>query len=58
MTDARWTCPVCGASYPIPDGPPIACAACTTPDPEAGGSPSPGEDPELALLAEEAKVTD
>jgi hypothetical protein len=58
MTDARWTCPVCGASYPIPDGPPIACAACTTPDPEAGGSPSPGEDPELALLAEETNVTD
>jgi hypothetical protein len=57
MTEPRWTCPVCGASFGIPDGPPAACPVCTVPDPEAGGSPSPGEDPELAMLAEAERST-
>ena len=43
---------MCGASFPVPDGPPAVCPAHTATDPEAGGSPSPAEDPELELLAE------
>ncbi|HEV7824647.1 MAG TPA: hypothetical protein VGP02_07045 [Mycobacteriales bacterium] len=52
MVEPRWTCPECGASFPVPDGPPAVCPAHTAPDPEAGGSPSPAEDPELECLAE------
>jgi hypothetical protein len=53
MVEPRWTCPECGASFPIPDGPPAVCPVHTATDPEAGGSPSPAEDPELELLAQE-----
>jgi hypothetical protein len=66
MTESRWTCRLCGASFPAVDSPVVdsviadgllpACPACTDPDPEAGGSPSPGEDPELVFLAEAEAV--